>query len=62
MIGTRTDGEDFDMRGVFIFGVCDGRAKWARMFHEPVEKTSGDADELVEQLTGDTTVQAGRSS
>ena len=62
MIGTRTDGEDFDMRGVFIFGVTDGRAKWARMFHEPVEKTSGDADELVEQLTGHTPVQAGRPS
>lgn len=62
MIGTRTDGEDFDMRGVFIFGVSDSRAKWARMFHEPVEKTSGDADELVEQLTGDTPPKAGRPS
>jgi ketosteroid isomerase-like protein len=51
MTGTRTDGEAFDMRGVFIFGVSDGRAQWARMFHEPVEQTSGDADELVEQLT-----------
>lgn len=63
MTGTRSDGADFDMRGVFIFGVADGRAKWARMFLEPVEQTSGDADELVERLTGDTPVAAsGRPS
>jgi ketosteroid isomerase-like protein len=52
MSGTRRDGGDFDMRGVFIFGVADGRARWARMFLEPVEQTSGDADAMVRRVTG----------
>jgi ketosteroid isomerase-like protein len=52
MSGTRSDGGRFDMRGVFIFGVADGRAKWARMFLEPVEETSGDADAAVSSVTG----------
>jgi hypothetical protein len=43
----------FDMRGVFIFGVADGRARWARMFLEPVEQISGDADALVTRVAGD---------
>jgi ketosteroid isomerase-like protein len=52
MTGTRTDGGVFDMRGVFIFGVIDGRAGWARMFLEPVEHASGDADALVDSVAG----------
>lgn len=52
MTGTRIDGAEFDMRGVFIFGVADGRAKWARMFLEPVERASGDVDAAVSHLTG----------
>jgi ketosteroid isomerase-like protein len=53
MTGTRSDGGEFDMRGVFIFGVADGRARWARMFLEPVEQISGDADALVTRVAGD---------
>jgi ketosteroid isomerase-like protein len=53
MTGTRSDGGEFDMRGVFIFGVADGRARWARMFLEPVEQHSGDADALVTRVAGD---------
>jgi ketosteroid isomerase-like protein len=52
MSGTRSDDGRFDMRGVFIFGVAEGRAKWARMFLEAVEETSGDADAAVSSLTG----------
>ena len=52
MSGTRSDGGDFDMRGVFIFGVRDGRAGWARMFLEPVEVASGDADALIATVAG----------
>ena len=61
MSGTRNDGAAFDMRGVFIFGVADGQAKWARMFLEPLEMVSGDANELVTQLVGDTTVSTDAS-
>jgi ketosteroid isomerase-like protein len=53
MTGTRADGGEFDMRGVFIFGVSDGRALWARMFVEPVERTSGDGDALIARVVGD---------
>jgi ketosteroid isomerase-like protein len=52
MSGTRIDGNVFDMRGVFIFGVRDGRAGWARMFLEPVDVTSGDADALIATVAG----------
>lgn len=52
MSGTRSDGGVFDMRGVFIFGVRDGRASWARMFLEPVEVTNGDADALIATVAG----------
>lgn len=57
MSGTRTDGGAFDMRGVFIFGVDDGRVRWARMFLEPVERTSGDADAAVIRVAGDRSAQ-----
>ncbi len=53
MTGARNDGAVFDMRGVFIFGVEAGRATWARMFVEPVEQSSGDADALVARVAGD---------
>lgn len=52
MSGTRRDGGVYHMRGVFIFGIEDGRARWARMFLEPVEQASGDADAVVRRLTG----------
>lgn len=54
MRGARRGGGDFDMRGVFIFGVADGRATWARMFLEPVEASSGDADALINRVAGAT--------
>jgi hypothetical protein len=59
MSGTRRDGAAYDMRGVFIFGVANGRAKWARMFLEPVEDTSGDTDAAVRRLTGATSDASG---
>jgi ketosteroid isomerase-like protein len=57
MSGTRSDRGDFEMRGVFIFGVADGRARWARMFLEPVEQVSGDADALVTRVAGGPSVR-----
>ena len=62
MSGTRSDGGVFDMRGVFIFGVRDGRASWARMFLEPVETSSGDADSLLARVAGDATVASHASA
>ncbi len=62
MSGARNDGAAFDMRGVFIFGVADGRAKWARMFLEPVEETSGDANALLARIAGDSTVSSHTSA
>jgi hypothetical protein len=58
MWGTRRDGGAFQMRGVFIFGVEQGMAKWARMFLEPVEEISGDTDTAVSQVAGDETTAA----
>jgi ketosteroid isomerase-like protein len=62
MTGTRTDGAAFDMRGVFIYGIADDRAKWARMFLEPVETSSGDADALLARVAGDATVASHASA
>jgi ketosteroid isomerase-like protein len=58
MSGRRIDGGEFDMRGVFIFGVVDGRASWARMFLEPVEPTGENVDAAVSRLVGETPAQA----
>lgn len=62
MTGARNDGAPFEMRGVIIFGVADGRAKWARMFLEPVEETSGDANALLARVAGDSTVSSHASA
>lgn len=51
MIGTRRDGTAHRMCGVILFGVVADRAKWARFYLEPVDEHSGDADELVRNLT-----------
>jgi ketosteroid isomerase-like protein len=56
MSGTRRDGGAFEMRGVFIFGVDHGTARWARMFLEPVEEISGDADAAASRVAGEATI------
>jgi ketosteroid isomerase-like protein len=45
--GTRADGTAHLMRGVVIFGVADGLARWARFYLEPVEARAGDVDQAV---------------
>jgi len=62
MTGARNDGAAFEMRGVFIFGVADGRAKWTRMFLEPVEESRGDANALLARVAGDSTVSSHASA
>jgi ketosteroid isomerase-like protein len=45
--GTRQDGSQHLMRGVVIFGVRDGEAKWARFYLEPVHADGDNADAAV---------------
>jgi ketosteroid isomerase-like protein len=47
MTGTRRDGTSHQMRGVVVFGVRDGVAKWARFFLEPVDENAGSVDDAV---------------
>jgi hypothetical protein len=42
--GTRPDGSPHVMRGVVIFGVSDGVARWARFYLEPVQEGGGGVD------------------
>jgi ketosteroid isomerase-like protein len=52
MSGTRRDGSPHLMRGVIVFVVHGGRAASARFYLEPVETSSGDADNAVHEATG----------
>jgi ketosteroid isomerase-like protein len=36
--GISRSGAALELRGVFIFGVRDGRVAWSRMYFEPVEQ------------------------
>ena len=47
MTGTRRDGSAHHLRGVVIFGVCDGLACWARFYLEPVDEGAGTVDDAV---------------
>ena len=47
MTGTRRDGTPHLMRGVIVFGVDDGVARWARFYLEPVVD---DADTVRQQV------------
>lgn len=48
--GHHTDGSPFDMRGVIIATIRDGRIASARLYVEPVEHSGMDIDATVEQL------------
>jgi ketosteroid isomerase-like protein len=45
--GTRRDGTAHRMRGVVIFGVRDGVARWARFYLEPLDIGAGTVDDAV---------------
>jgi ketosteroid isomerase-like protein len=47
MTGTRRDGSAHHMRGVIVFGVRDGVARWARFYLEPVDDEPGTVDDAV---------------
>ncbi len=50
--GDRTDGAQFLMRGVVIFGVAGDTIASARFYLEPVEDTSGDVNAHTRRVTG----------
>jgi ketosteroid isomerase-like protein len=47
MTGTRKDGTAHHMRGVIVFGVHGGVARWARFYLEPVDDDARTVDEAV---------------
>jgi ketosteroid isomerase-like protein len=52
--GTRPDGSLHLLRGVIIFGVCEGDIAWARFYLEPVQEGAGTIDQAVRrQASGD---------
>jgi ketosteroid isomerase-like protein len=50
--GTRADGEAFDMAGVIVAGLRDGRIAWGRLYIEPVEAADETIDEAVRRMAG----------
>ena len=50
--GERRDGAPFELRGVTLFGVRDGRIAWGRLYMEPVTGGEGDIREAMRRTTG----------
>jgi ketosteroid isomerase-like protein len=49
MTGTRADGTAHHLRGVILFGVDGGMARWARFYLEPVDEGSGGVTQAVRE-------------
>ncbi|MBV9003876.1 MAG: nuclear transport factor 2 family protein [Solirubrobacterales bacterium] len=49
MTGTRPDGSAHCMRGVVVFGVNGGIARWARFYLEPVDLSDTTVDDAVRE-------------
>ncbi len=47
--GTHLDGAPFAMRGLTVLGVEDGRVAWGRLYMEPVDHSTADIDEMVQE-------------
>src|SRR3954451_21810806 len=50
MRGTRLDGTPHEMAGVVILTVREGLIEAARFFLEPVERATGDADAVIDEM------------
>ena len=50
--GTRTDGQSFEVRGVTLFEVHDGRITAGRLYLEDVERDAVSIEQAVEDLSG----------
>jgi len=51
-VGTRTDGQPFEMRGVTIFEIEDGLITGGRLYMEELEREDLGIAEAVQTLTG----------
>jgi ketosteroid isomerase-like protein len=60
--GTRTDGADFLMRGVVIFGLSKAEITSARFYLEPVEESSGDVNAHAARVAGTVAAAAEETS
>lgn len=49
--GTRTDGTHFEMQGMTVFGVQNGRISWQRLYMEEVQEPGAGIDAVVRSLT-----------
>ncbi len=58
MRGTKRNGMPHLMRGVVIFGVEEGLARWARFYLEPVDEGGQGVDEAVRRVVGSSSAQA----
>jgi ketosteroid isomerase-like protein len=52
--GTRTDGQSFEVRGVTLFQIRDGRIVAGRLYVEDVEREEAGIEEAVQALSGRT--------
>lgn len=50
--GTRLDGSLHLMRGVIIFGVSEGEAKWSRFYLDPVQEDAQGVDGFIRDQAG----------
>jgi len=50
--GTRSDGQTFEVRGVTLFEIIDGRIVAGRLYLEDVERQVVGIEEAVEALSG----------
>jgi ketosteroid isomerase-like protein len=50
--GTRRDGQSFEVRGVTLFEISDGRIVAGRLYLEEVEQQAVGIEEAVESLAG----------
>jgi ketosteroid isomerase-like protein len=50
MRGTRRDGTPHLLRGIILFGVVGGLARWARFYLEPVDAAGGTVDDVIGRL------------
>ena len=53
LVGNRTDGEPFEMRGVALFDLREDRIAAARLYMEPVEHDGEPIEGSVENLSGE---------
>lgn len=49
--GSRTDGTQFEMQGMTVFGVRNDRITWQRLYMEEVEEGGAGIDAVVRGLT-----------